>query len=449
MNILGLNITRTKNKFDTKFQEKEPQTTAPQQFDVTPDFSRYRQMLGPQILKGYYYEVRDAWKMYRTDDRIGTSIDSIAEDCTPDNRNGRPFNINVTRKAGEFEDKANELAEKLHQKFIDLDLYFDITNILKYALLEGSTFHRTVIDLQNNEICELRDIAGPQKGFMLMQMSEGQFAKYWTQFEFMSQKIVTVLAPWEVIRFDWNKRKDDNYGMGLFMRSRKNWTKLEESEENLQIARDERAYPRYDHRFPNATIEELQKVRADEENERKRQGKRDVEQDIYTTGGTNVLEASNTALFNINDIEYRQRKLFAGGRRPVALMGGYGKDAANKAVLDRQEHRYVSGFLSDVRKIFSRGIKSLVDMQLLLWGYLPGDWNVIYEWPRLSVEDKRALGVIAKDGVDRMALPQSVYSQLFDLDPKEVQNEVEEDLARRAELENKYIIPVVDEGFGQ
>ena len=46
-----------------------------------------------------------------------------------------------------------------------------------------------------------------------------------------------------------------------------------------------------------------------------------------------------------------------------------------------------------------------------------------------------------------MALPLSVYAILFDLDPKDVKDEIEEDLARRAELEEKYGLPLVDQGF--
>ena len=332
-------------------------------------------------------------------------------------------------------------------RFKTLKIYQRSSDIIKFALLEGSRFYRIVVDFGRNEVIELRHIKGPKDGFITIELAEGHYRGYYVQFEYASQQPVAVFLPWEVVRFDWNRPDDAAYGMGLFSSARGNWKRLSKTEQDLFIARRSRAYARVSREFPEASIEELLRIRALDEEDRKKHGPMEVESDIYTTGRANVLDTSNASIFNIEDVEHAQRRLFASGRRPVSLLGGYGKDAVNRAVLDRQEHRYISGFLSSVCEMFDAGMAKMVRLMLILNSCWPQDYQVTFEWTRKSVEDKKILADIAKEGVDRRALPLSIYAGIFDLDPNGVNEEIEKDLERLAEWDERFSAKFEDPGL--
>lgn len=426
-------------------------TTAPREFDSFPTGYQFANQAMDysqvSIRGGFYWEVQDAWQMYGSDDRVRSTIDSIADDATQNNRRGVPFNIVVKTGEDEQNDRTDELQKILDSQFKALRIYQRSSDMLKFALLEGSRFYRIVVDFGQNKVTELRHIKGPRDGFILIELVEGQYKGYFVQFEYASQQPVAIFLPWEVIRLDWNRPDEFAYGMGLFSSARPNWKRLTKTEQNLYIARHTRAYARISREFPDTSVEDLFRIRATDEEERKKHGPLEVETDIYTTGRANVLDTSNASIFNIEDVEYGQRRLFASGRRPVSLLGGYGKDAVNRAVLDRQEHRYISGFLSSVTEMFDTGMVKLVNLMLLLENILPQDFQVTFEWTRKSVEDKQILATIAKDGVDRRALPLSVYPAIFDMEAEDAVSEIESDLERLAEWDERFSAKLEDPGF--
>jgi len=429
-------------------ERQEGNLTAQSEFDFRPTRLSIESQIN-YLPRGYYNQARTAWEMYSEDDRIRANLDALAEDATEINREGRPFNIEVSKIGSSIEKEQDE--EKLENLFRDkyqsLGLFNNATNIIKWSLLEGSRFYRIVVDFNTKEIIELRHIKGPKKGFITVEIDEGQFKGCYIQFEYLTQQPVAIFAPWEVVRFDWNKPDEDNFGLSFLSSASVNWDRLFKTEKDLFTARKKRAYPRLNKQYPNATIEELKSIMAAELEEAKKYGDETIEAILYTTGDAKILEASNSALFNIDDVRYAQSKLFASLRRPAALTAGYGSDTANRSILERQEHRYVKGLLPAICNMFANGMKKLNTVQLILWGYLPQDWEVNLIWPKKSVEDKRILGLIAKDGVDRMALPLSVYAELFDRDEKTIKKEIEEDLAWRAEIEERFSPSLVDVGF--
>jgi hypothetical protein len=451
--LIGRNKTPGRDKIEALAEKaQEPvnpdKTTAPREFDVFPSSRLIAGYHESMVKGGFYWEVQDAWRMYGSDDRVRSTIDSIADDATQNNRKGVPFNVVVKNAEGEQTDQTEELQGLLDANFKDLRIYQRISDMIKFALLEGSRFYRIVVDFSQNRVVEFRHIKGPRDGFILVELTEGQFKGCHVQFDYASQQPVAIFLPWEVVRFDWNRPDEAAYGMGLFSSARSNWNRLTKAEQDVYIARHTRAYARISREFPDASIEDLFRIRSQDEEDRKKHGPLQVESDIYTTGRANVLDTSNAAIFNITDVEYGQQRLFASGRRPVSLLGGYGKDAVNRAVLDRQEHRYISGFLSSVCEMCDAAMLKVANMMLLLQNYLPRDYPVSFEWTRKSVEDKQILGQIAKDGVDRRALPLSVYPAIFDMDPQEAAQEIEEDLQRLAEWDAKFNAnPFEDPGF--
>ncbi|HOZ01925.1 MAG TPA: portal protein [Candidatus Syntrophosphaera sp.] len=450
--LIGKTASGSRDKIAARIRKgeepvKPEQTTAPREFDQFPAFYRMVGLEPPMVRGGYFGEVLDAWEMYRADDRVRSTIDSIADDATQINRNGLPFNILVKAADGAQNEKTKELQAALVARFKTLKIYQRSSDIIKFALLEGSRFYRIVVDFAHSEVVELRHIKGPKDGFITIELAEGQYRGYYVQFEYASQQPVAIFLPWEVVRFDWNRPDEAAYGMGLFSSARGNWKRLSKTEQDLYIARRTRAYARISREFPEASIEDLLRIRALDEEDRKKHGPMEVESDIYTTGRANVLDTSNVSIFNIEDVEHAQRRLFASGRRPVSLLGGYGRDAVNRAVLDRQEHRYISGFLSSVCEMFDSGMARLAALILLLQNVLPADYQISFEWTRKSVEDKQTLAQIAKDGVDRRALPLSIYASIFDLDPAGVNEEIESDLERLAEWDERFSAKFEDPGF--
>ncbi|HOT98788.1 MAG TPA: portal protein [bacterium] len=451
--LLGRNKTPGREKIGALAEKGQDQvnpdrTTAPREFDVMPSSIRLTSAEHGGIKTGFYWEVQDAWRMYCSDDRVRSTIDSIADDATQNNRRGLPFNIVVKTADGKQNPEIEKLQRILDANFKALQIYQRISDMIKFALLEGSRFYRIVVDFSLNKVVEFRHIKGPRDGFILVELTEGKYNGYYVQFDYASQQPVAVFLPWEVVRFDWNRPDEAAFGMGLFSSARGNWKQLSKAEQDVYIARHTRAYARVSREFPDASIEDLIRIRTQDETDRKKHGPMEVETDIYTTGRANVLDTSNAAIFNIADIEYGQQRLFASGRRPVSLLGGYGKDAVNRAVLDRQEHRYISGFLSSVCEMCDAAMLKVANMMLLLQNLLPQDYPVAFEWTRKSVEDKQTLATIAKDGVDRRALPLSVYAGIFDMDPKEVNAEIEADQQRLAAWDTKFNAnPFEDPGF--
>ncbi len=451
--LLGKAGTSSRDTIQAKVDQTQEQvnpdrTTAPKEFDVYPSTSQLANYNQGMVRGGFYWEVLDAWRMYGGDDRVRSTIDSIADDATQNNRHGVPFNVLVKTPDGEQNDQTEELQGMLDAGFKELRIYQRSSDMIKFTLLEGSRFYRIVVDFAQGKVVELRHIKGPRDGFILIELTEGQYRGYFVQFEYASQQPVAIFLPWEVVRLDWNRPDEAAYGMGLFSSARANWKRLAQAENDVWVARHTRAYARVSREFPDASIEQLLAIRAQDEADRQKHGQLEVESDIYTTGRANVLDTSNNAIFNIGDVEYGQQRLFASGRRPVSLLGGYGKDAVNRAVLDRQEHRYISGFLSSVCEMFDGAMVKVANMMFLLQNILPGDFQITFEWTRKSVEDKKVLAEIAKDGVDRRALPLSVYPAIFDMDPQEASQEIEEDLQRLAEWDAKFNAnPFEDPGF--
>ncbi len=451
--LIGRSKTPGRDKIEAiadKGQEQvnPERTTAPREFDIIPTSVQIAGLNHGAVKAGYYWEVQDAWRMYGNDDRVRSTIDSIADDATQNNRRGVPFNIAVKNADGEQNDQTEDLQRVLDANFKALRIYQRISDMIKFSLLEGSRFYRIVVDFSQNKVVEFRHIKGSRDGFVLVELAEGPYKGYYVQFDYASQQPVAIFLPWEVVRFDWNRPDEAAYGMGLFSSARSNWNRLAKAEQDVYVARHTRAYARVSREFPDASIEDLLRIRNQDEEDRKKHGPMQVESDIYTTGRANVLDTSNSAIYNIADVEYGQQRLFASGRRPVSLLGGYGKDAVNRAVLDRQEHRYISGFLSSVCEMCDAAMLKVANMMLLLQNLLPQDYPVAFEWTRKSVEDKQILGAIAKDGVDRKALPLSVYAGIFDMDPKEVNAEIEADQERLAEWDTRFTAnPFEDPGF--
>jgi len=313
-------------KVSANAEEVRPEgTTAPKEFDIIP-WSHQVQTDFFGARPGFYYEVRDAWKMYSEDDRVRSTIDSVGDDATQINMDGLPFGIK-TKQGDEETDNTKEIATRLHDKLSALKVYQKSSDMIKFALLEGSRFYRIVVDFITGEITELRHIRGPKNGFVLVQIEDGEFKDHYVQLDIQSQQPVAVFLPWEIVRFDWNRPDESAYGMGLFSSARKNWKRLEESEIDMHVGRRSRAYAKRVREFAGASGEQLLQIRATDYEMQKRYGAESIETDIYTTGKVTSLDTSNPSIYSIEDIEYKQRRLFASGRRPVSLLGGYGKDA--------------------------------------------------------------------------------------------------------------------------
>lgn len=422
-----------------KIGPQEPKaSTAPWEFDTRPfGWDIYRE---EKVRTDRVSVVRDSWNMYLTHDIIRADIDAISEDATESNRNGRPFEI-VFRDAEQEEELKDKIENILAAPGIAL--WDGADEIIRWTLLDGDRLYRIVADASLNNIIEFRYIKGIQQGFITQQLKEGEFKDYYVQYELQSRRPVTVFAPWEVVRFQWNDIGGE-YGLPLFSSARRNFNRLSESEKDLYIARKERAYTKMAHIFPDASPEQLEELRQKAAEEQKEHPS-GITSDYYATGDVKLIDPHNAALGNISDVEFMERKLLASGRRPHALMGGYGRDV-NRSSLDRQEHRYISGLIDKVCRMASKGFRQLIDTQMALWSLLPEDHRYEIKWTAKSVEEKKSRSEWLRDAFDRRVISAVSYAMELGFDHETEKARIEEHREWLQELAEKEAVKL---GFGE
>jgi hypothetical protein len=96
-----------------------------------------------------------------------------------------------------------------------------------------------------------------------------------------------------------------------------------------------------------------------------------------------AVDPANSQLQNIGDVDYQQRKLFTGGRRPRGLLSGFDTDI-NRAVLDTQEKVY-QRVLHAINVNITPGLRQLFNLQLRLWGYDPADYPYVVQWVKKTM----------------------------------------------------------------
>jgi hypothetical protein len=370
--------------------------------------------------------VIDAWRMYQNDDRVRSQLDGISEDATQSDKDGRPFKVEFQvddeGKANEAQEIEGRLYEVMNKDGVSLIDNAD--EAIKWTLLEGDRYYRLVPDFSKNEIAELRYVKGPREGFLTLQLTSGPYKGNYVQYEIQSRRAVQGLYRWEVIHFCWNKIR--LYGLGMYSSARRNWDRLSESERKLYIARDQSAWHRIGREFPESVPDAvIEKLQAKYDKERKKKGGRDVTSEIWHKGKLNLIDPSNTALSHIEDIEYAEKKLLNSGKRPKALLGGYGEHI-NRAVLDRQEERYVLGLIDKVSQMYGKGVKKFVETQLTLWGYVAEDWPFKVVWATKSLEDQEVKNERYRDMVDRGACSPQTYCEAMGLNWKQEKARMDE-----------------------
>jgi len=96
--------------------------------------------------------------------------------------------------------------------------------------------------------------------------------------------------------------------------------------------------------------------------------------------------------------------------------------------------QHIKGTITNLTQVLSVPLIKLAVLQMKLWGVYTPDFKITLEWPNKSIEDKKVLADIAKEGVDRQALSLGTFAEIFGKDPKKERKQIEEDIEWQKEI---------------
>lgn len=214
---------------------------------------------------------------------------------------------------------------------------------------------------------------------------------------------------WQIIDFVYGVRRG-HYGTGLMMPARRTWRRLQQIEDGMAIARQLRAYDKFEHRVPvRPEWDEARQQRAVKnykENMTKRKvldsdgnvrlvnNPLTVETDIYIPedgtqrGGVKLISAQNVQLSNISDVEYHQKLLLARTKVPRKFLNlGRGeKGVLTDGSLTAEDIQFART-LRNAQAVLRHGLVRLGAFALFLQGYDWRDLGLSIRMPKISTTD--------------------------------------------------------------
>jgi hypothetical protein len=329
----------------------------------------------------------DVDEMYNEDDRVCAITDGLGEDSCMTDRDGNAFTLTVCRGMQEDKAKAQAMADILKQvekvmNHPSVDIENRIGPITSKTLLHGVAYYQPVIDWDKREVVGFNAMPTVSDGYYILPVYDqktGRIVGY-VQYKTETNKPVATFNAWQLVRFTWNPL--DRQWRSLWKSSRRTWKRLASIEQDMVVARKSRAYLKLIWKFPEHSPDQIRRII--ETNEQQNAGKpRSAVSDYYTSGDIDALDPRNTQLSEIDDVEYQQRKLHTGGRKPKGLLAGFGEEV-NRAVLDRQEMGYQRA-MHAINVAMNSGLRELFDLQLKLWGHDPDDVPYVIQWAKKQI----------------------------------------------------------------
>lgn len=325
----------------------------------------------------------DGWKRYLSDPRVASAVDQLAEHATSSDERGRKFyptlDVEEMPQGGRVA-RGFSIVENATR---ELRLEAISPQIAKRAMIEGFAYRRNIIDVSTKSIVESREIEGAKEGYFLQKLLDRRTRRLvgFALRDMRYQKTVDVMAPGEVSEFQWNQFM--HYGTSLFVSSKLVSDRLDESEESMHAARQERSYTKMAFIYEGVSAEKLKQLRAEHQAEQRARGV-GVSTDYFVNRDVKMFDPHNFQLGNINDVEYTEKQLLTAGRVPKGFHAGYGEQI-NRSVLEKQEEGLIR-MLSNVTAMLSYGFKSTLDLQLMLFGIIPNEIPYAMTWVEKRVE---------------------------------------------------------------
>jgi hypothetical protein len=219
------------------------------------------------------------------------------------------------------------------------------------------------------------------------------------------------LDEWQIIPFLYGTK----YGylhVGPLASARRNWYRINKSEDSLAEARATRSFDKLVHRVPvqstwlpakvmeairmyrdNATKKRMVSGTTDSYTSNQGPAPMDVQTDFYLPddgsgrGGVDILSGTNNQLMNLTDLYYLREKLLARLKVPIQFLQIQSTQKTHVASsggpnVDIQ----FASVLRGVQAVVHRGLKRLFDLELLLQGVANAEYEI--QFARIDTVDR-------------------------------------------------------------
>lgn len=288
-----------------------------------------------------------------------------------------------------------------------LNLGMEAWHITRQFVKFGSEYHEVVLDNRDRIV---RFPSLPSYTIVPKTDDRGNQIPGWYQYPdayLSSQRIE--FEGWQIIDFVYGARRG-HYGTGLMTSSRRCWKRLEQIHDGMAIARNLRAYDKFEHRVPvkpewNETRQQTavqnykanmtkRKVLDSNGNYRMVNDPMTVETDIYLPedgtgrGGVKLISSQNVQLANIADVEYHQKILLSATKVPRKFLNlGRGeKGVLTDGSLTAEDIQFART-LRNAQAVLRNGIVRLGSFALFLQGYDARDLGISIRMPKISTTD--------------------------------------------------------------
>jgi len=361
---------------------------------------------------------QDVYDMDSTVEEVSTALDILADNATSAERGESSSFIIAFDSQNQVPDNIRQLMEDTLKRTQWRELAYTFT---RNTLCYGDTFYEYVV---NDEMLITRLMYLPvdsmvrhedAHGILLQGNKVGNCAFEQIDPSATMSLPLATFYPWQIEHIRWNHSGGSLYGRPLMYTARTAWHKLRAMEEALVINWLTRAFARllfliditgktdpeaeaYIANFQRSlqrkrvssgaeVNEELSVVKDIFMGKRYHEIMGDTEEGL---ADVKVLDTSNTGFTNLNPVEYYRGKILTATRVPKAHLG-LEKDVNAKATLQLQDKRFARTVRS-VQRVMGDAVRHTLDLQLLMLGFNPADYDYSVQWPVQSWSDEVDLG---------------------------------------------------------
>ena len=361
---------------------------------------------------------QDVYDMDSTVEEVATALDILADNATSAERGEESSFIIAFDSQEQVPEDIQRLMEDTVKRTKWRELAYTFT---RYTLCYGDTFYEYVV---NEDLLITRLMLLPVETMVRNEDAHGVLRQGNTvkncAFEQVdkgtsSEIPIATFYPWQVEHIRWNHGGTDKYGRPLMYTARTAWLKLRAMEEALVINWLTRAFARLLFLIDITGKSDVEAAAYIADFQKSLQRKRissgaevneelSVVKDIFMgkryheiAGDTEegladvkVLDTSNTGFTNLGPVKYYLGKILTATRVPKAHLG-LEEDVNAKATLQLQDKRFARTVRS-VQRVMSSAIRHTLDLQLLLQGLNPADYDYNIQWPVQSWSDEVDIG---------------------------------------------------------
>jgi hypothetical protein len=227
-----------------------------------------------------------------------------------------------------------------------------------------------------------------------------------------TNKVVKVYNGFEVIPFKRNAR-ETAVGKPLLGSTIRLYPYLEKMENVLPIMRQYRTGAARIFKYPEMSPEQFRNMADEQKRLEREKGDKKPFSDVHTTAEVKLQDATSSALYNIDDIEYMLLSCLAAVGTPLFLLASMPDRVPNRAVSDTIYDNWIRGPVHGVEAMLAgnlpalrwmgdaaldgMGILKVLGLQLYLWNANPREMGLKIEFP-----NKLPLTAVEVDATQKM-----------------------------------------------